>query len=70
MRVVIVPLTMETENQHKYFFESAYVNVIIKNNKVIRLKHNKKHTLYTNDIRLFIHPRYHCRGDSFIVFKI
>ena len=45
MRVVIVPLTTETENQHKYFFESAYVNVIIKNNKVIRLKHNKKHNL-------------------------
>ena len=45
MRVVIVPLTIETENQHNYFFESAYVNVIIKNNKVIRLKHNKKHNL-------------------------
>ena len=45
MGVIIVPLTIDTRKQHNYFFKSAYVNVVIKNNIVKRLTQNRKHNL-------------------------
>jgi long-chain acyl-CoA synthetase len=41
--VVVVPLTVETTHEHEYFFESALVDVVIKNNFVTLLSNNKKH---------------------------
>ena len=43
--VILVPLTKETKSQHEYFFETAMVDVIIENDTIKRLKHNKKHKL-------------------------
>lgn len=43
--VILVPLTVETKNEHSYFFESAFVNVIIENSEVIRIEHARKHDL-------------------------
>jgi len=45
MEVIIVPLTIDTRKQHNYFFKSAYVNVVIKNNIAKRLTQNRKHNL-------------------------
>jgi len=41
--VIVVPLTKETESQHEYFFESAYVSVIIKDGKVLRRQQCSSH---------------------------
>jgi len=41
--VVVVPLTVETTNEHEYFFESALVDVVIKDACVSRCSHNKRH---------------------------
>jgi long-chain acyl-CoA synthetase len=43
--VILVPLTNDTKNQHKYFFESALVDVVIKEGLVERIKNNKKNEL-------------------------
>lgn len=46
-KVIIVPLTNDTKTQHKYFFETAQVDVVIENNLLKRLNNNnkKKHKL-------------------------
>lgn len=41
--VVVVPLTIETRNEHEYFFESALVDVVIDGTKVMRRSQNQKH---------------------------
>lgn len=41
--VVVVPLTVETRHEHEYFFESAFVDVVIDGNEVKRRSHNQKH---------------------------
>lgn len=45
MKTIIVPLTNETKNQHDYFFDSAFVDVVIEDNQVIRRQHNNAHPL-------------------------
>lgn len=42
---IIVPLTKETMKQHPYFFESALVDIVITDGKVMRHQHNKQHDL-------------------------
>jgi len=42
-RVVVVPLTMETKQEHNYFFETALVDVVIEGAQVKRRKHEQKH---------------------------
>jgi long-chain acyl-CoA synthetase len=41
--VVVVPLTVETAREHEYFFESALVDVVIKDGAVNRRLHTGKH---------------------------
>lgn len=36
-KVILVPLTNLTKDQHNYFFESAFVNVVIEGGKVLRM---------------------------------
>ena len=43
LSVIVVPLTLETTHEHEYFFESALVDVVIKDVSVKRRKHNDKH---------------------------
>ena len=43
--VIIVPLTVETRAQHEYFFESAFVDVVIEGNYVRRINHKLRHDL-------------------------
>ncbi len=43
--VILVPLTKETKSQHKYFYETAMVDVIIEKDTIKRLKHNKENKL-------------------------
>jgi long-chain acyl-CoA synthetase len=43
--VVVVPLTIETTHEHEYFFESALVDVVIKDGLVSRRFNNQKHEL-------------------------
>ena len=45
MNVIVVPLTKETRYQHEYFFEVALVDVIIENNHLKKVVHNKKNKL-------------------------
>ena len=40
-KVIIVPLTNLTKDQHEYFFESAFVNVIVENGHVRRISEQK-----------------------------
>jgi long-chain acyl-CoA synthetase len=42
---IVVPLTIETAREHEYFFETALVNFVIKDNLVSFLSNNKKHEL-------------------------
>ena len=51
---VVVPLTMDTEKQHDYFFESAQIDWIIKNDKLEKysFKKNTKHNLLSKLIDL------------------
>jgi acyl-CoA synthetase (AMP-forming)/AMP-acid ligase II len=42
---IIVPLTKETKSQHNYFFKSAFVDVVIEENSVRRIKNNTRHKL-------------------------
>jgi acyl-CoA synthetase (AMP-forming)/AMP-acid ligase II len=41
--VVVVPLTVETTHEHEYFFESALVDVVIKDGVVSRRSNSHKH---------------------------
>jgi long-chain acyl-CoA synthetase len=41
--VVVVPLTVETTHEHEYLFESALVDVVIKDGLVSRRSNNQKH---------------------------
>lgn len=45
--VILVPLTENTKPQHKYFFETAMVDVVIdiNSNSIKRLRNNKQHKL-------------------------
>lgn len=43
--VILVPLTMETAEDHEYFFESALVNVVIRNGEVERREHKNSHPM-------------------------
>lgn len=43
--VILVPLTMETAEDHEYFFESALVDVIIKGGTVRRREHGETHPM-------------------------
>ena len=52
--VVIVPLTVETTQEHEYFFESALVDVVIKDGLVNRRYHSKKHE-YIESLRTKSH---------------
>lgn len=40
---IVVPLTVETIHEHEYFFESALVDFVIKDNTLARIVHDKKH---------------------------
>lgn len=43
--VILVPLTIDTRSQHEYFFEAAFVDVVIEGDSVTRIKHDRKHEL-------------------------
>lgn len=43
--VVVVPLTEETVHEHEYFFETARVDVVIRDGIVLRRPHDEKHEL-------------------------
>jgi long-chain acyl-CoA synthetase len=43
--VIVVPLTNDTRHEHKYFFESALVDVVIDGSELIRRNHDQKHEL-------------------------
>lgn len=42
---IVVPLTIETVNEHEYFFESAHVDVVIKDDIVARRFHDDSNDL-------------------------
>jgi long-chain acyl-CoA synthetase len=44
-KAIIVPLTSETRTQHKYFFDAAFVDVIIEERNITRINHIKKNSL-------------------------
>jgi len=48
--VIVVPLTIETTQDHEYFFEAALVDVVIKSGLVKRRSHQQKHKLI-DDLR-------------------
>ena len=56
--VILVPLTMETAEDHEYFFESALVDVIIKEGNVCRRDHGESHPMI-EELR--------CRGNAGLV---
>ena len=43
--VILVPLTVDTRAQHKYFFDSALVDVVIEGDEVKHLNHSQRHEL-------------------------
>jgi long-chain acyl-CoA synthetase len=43
--VILVPLTVETSEDHEYFFESSQVDVIIRNGEVKRREHKNFHPM-------------------------
>ncbi|MCC2957055.1 fatty acid--CoA ligase family protein [Massilia sp. IC2-477] len=45
LNVIVVPLTVDTANQHDYFFESALVDVVIEDGRVVRRPHDGSHPL-------------------------
>jgi len=48
MGTIVVPLTAETRHEHEYFFDSAFVDVVIEENQVRRKTSNYKHELIEN----------------------
>lgn len=49
-KVILVPLTVDTRMQHKYFFETSLVDVVIEGNEIRRINHNRKHN-YIDTLR-------------------
>ena len=45
LKAIIVPLTTDTENDHEYFFDSAYVDIVIKEGNIRHIKHPRRHKL-------------------------
>jgi len=45
MGVVVVPLSYETKHEHDYFFDTAFVDVIIDHDRVQRRSHDNTHDL-------------------------
>ena len=45
---IVVPLTKETKNEHEYFFESAFVEIIIEGDSVLKRQHTGSHNLIDN----------------------
>ena len=45
LNVIIVPLTRETKPQHDYFFNAAFVDIIIENNNIKKINHNNTNPL-------------------------
>lgn len=45
MGVVVVPLTKETAHEHEYFFEAAFVDVVVNGTTVRRIDHGRSHPL-------------------------
>jgi long-chain acyl-CoA synthetase len=43
--VIVVPLTIDTKNEHEYFFDTALVDIVIDGFEVKRRSHNQKHEL-------------------------
>lgn len=41
--VILVPLTIETRQQHDYFFDAAHVDVVIEDGQVSRREHGTRH---------------------------
>lgn len=52
--VIIVPLTIETRHEHEYFFESAFIDVVIEGADVKRRIQKKKHE-YIEKLRALKH---------------
>jgi long-chain acyl-CoA synthetase len=48
--VIVVPLTIETKNEHEYFFESAFVDFVIEEDSIVKRQHHGSHSLI-NDLR-------------------
>jgi len=44
-RVILVPLTEDTRSQHKYFLDSALVDVVVEGYEVKRIEHERQHEL-------------------------
>lgn len=45
MGAIVVPLTVETEQMHNYFFETCLADVIVKDDKAVRRDHSTSHNL-------------------------
>ena len=45
---IVVPLTKETKNEHEYFFESAFVEIIIEGDSLLKRQHTGSHNLIDN----------------------
>lgn len=45
LNTIIVPLTVETTEDHEYFFESAQVDLVIKDGEVCRREHEQNHPM-------------------------
>jgi long-chain acyl-CoA synthetase len=45
LRTIVVPLTVETADEHEYFFESAHVDIVIRDGHLQRRKHGGKQEL-------------------------
>lgn len=54
-RVILLPLTIDTRPQHKYYFDSALVDHVIEGTTIYHIKHNKSHELITQ-LRKKKHP--------------
>jgi long-chain acyl-CoA synthetase len=54
MEVTIVPLTVDTQHEHEYFFEAALVDVVIEGEKVQRRTHAENHE-YIDKLRELKH---------------
>lgn len=52
---IIVPLTVETSNEHQYFFETAQVNVVIKEGDVQRFSVAAERHEYINQLNKLSH---------------
>ena len=44
-KVILIPLTVDTRAQHEYFFESAFVDVVIEGEDFRRISHGREHKL-------------------------